>query len=52
MSLDVQQKVKKEDMHDFECILCGQCVDSCPKGAIKYSFGRPGNDNSKLQLGD
>jgi len=41
MSLDVQQKVKNGDIHDFECILCGQCVDSCPKGAIKYAFGRP-----------
>lgn len=41
MSLDVKEKVLGGDMHDFECILCGKCVDSCPKGAIKYSFGNP-----------
>lgn len=41
MSLNVKEKVLKGNMHDFECILCGKCVDSCPKGAIKYSFSIP-----------
>jgi len=41
MSLDVKEKVLGGNMNDFECILCGKCVDSCPKGAIKYSFGIP-----------
>lgn len=38
MSLDVKEKVSNGSMHDYECILCGKCIDSCPKGAIKYSF--------------
>ncbi|MDI6724570.1 MAG: 4Fe-4S binding protein [Methanobacterium sp.] len=41
MSLNVQEKVLKDDMYDSECILCGKCVDSCVKGAIKYSFSIP-----------
>ncbi|MBN2554126.1 MAG: 4Fe-4S binding protein [Spirochaetales bacterium] len=27
-------------MKHAECILCGQCVDSCPQGVIRYSFSR------------
>ncbi len=38
MSLNVREKVLDRNMYDSECILCGKCVDSCPKGAIKYSF--------------
>lgn len=38
MSLDVNSMVKKEKMHNLECILCGECVDSCPKKAIKITF--------------
>lgn len=45
MSLDVKEKVLKENMYDSECILCGKCVDSCPKGAIEYSFGIPKRGN-------
>lgn len=41
MSLNVKEKVLKEDMVDMECILCGECIASCPKGAIKYSVGIP-----------
>jgi ferredoxin-type protein NapH len=40
MSLEVNQMVKIGEMENSECILCGSCVDNCPKGAIKYSFGR------------
>ncbi len=39
MSLDVNAMVQKQSMENSECILCGNCVDICPKGAIKYSFG-------------
>jgi ferredoxin-type protein NapH len=46
MSLEVNGKVKKEDLKDFECILCGTCVDSCPKDAIKYSFRAPPKNKS------
>jgi len=38
MSLDVQGMVANEDTRNAECILCGGCIDICPKNAIKYSF--------------
>ena len=38
MSLNVAEKVQIEKMDDKECILCGACVDSCPKKAIVYKF--------------
>ena len=43
MSLDVDGMVEQADMEHSECILCGNCVDGCPRAAIRYSFssGRP-----------
>jgi polyferredoxin len=38
MSLDVAEMVQNENMTNTECILCGSCVDSCPRKVIKYSF--------------
>lgn len=38
MSLDVAEKVQSERMDDNECILCGACIDSCPKKAITYKI--------------
>jgi len=38
MSLDVNGMVQRGEMEDGECILCGNCVDGCPKDAIRYSF--------------
>ena len=38
MSLDVQAMVEAPDMKHVECILCGECVDICPKKAISYTF--------------
>ena len=38
MSLDVKSMVEKEKMANSECILCGECIDVCPKKAITYSF--------------
>jgi len=38
MSLDVNGMVRKEKMENSECILCGTCVDVCPRDAIHYSF--------------
>jgi ferredoxin len=38
MSLDVNGMVARADMEDGECILCGTCVDGCPKGAIHFGF--------------
>jgi ferredoxin-type protein NapH len=40
MSLDVNEMVQKQSMENSECILCGRCVDVCPKGVIKYAFDR------------
>jgi ferredoxin-type protein NapH len=40
MSLDVNAMVQKQTMENAECILCGRCVDVCPKGAIKYTFSK------------
>jgi len=39
MSLEVSQMVQKENMYDSECILCGTCADTCPKGTIRYDIG-------------
>jgi len=38
MSLNVAEKVQTETMEDKECILCGACVDNCPKKAIAYKM--------------
>ena len=38
MSIDVMAMVKTENMKNSECILCGECVDICPKKSISYSF--------------
>jgi polyferredoxin len=38
MSLDVNGLVRAGDMEASECILCGNCVDTCPKDVIRFSF--------------
>lgn len=38
MSLKVSEKVQQGKMYDDECILCGACIDQCPKKAIQYKF--------------
>jgi polyferredoxin len=38
MSLDAMTMVKTENMKNSECILCGECVDICPKKSISYTF--------------
>jgi ferredoxin-type protein NapH len=38
MGLDVNGMVRNEDMETAECILCGSCVDICPKGVISYAW--------------
>jgi ferredoxin-type protein NapH len=41
MSLDVHGMVEQGSMLNTECILCGECVDGCPKDVIHYAFGKP-----------
>lgn len=38
MSLDVPAMVKGGSMRNDECVLCGECVDACKKGALSYTF--------------
>jgi len=38
MSLPVSEMVARRDMTDTECILCGNCIDGCARGAIRYSM--------------
>lgn len=40
MSLDVKTMVSEDSMSNSECILCGECIDACPKLVIKYSKKR------------
>ncbi len=38
MGLPVSEMVKEGDMRHAECILCGECVDGCPAGALSLSW--------------
>ena len=38
MGLDVNIMVRQGNMENTECILCGSCVDVCPKQAIRYAL--------------
>lgn len=38
MSLNVVEMVHGPSMENSECILCGQCADSCKKEVITYTF--------------
>lgn len=51
MGLNVSEKVRTEIMNDRECILCGACVDNCPKKVISYKLGKKGdkiNEKNKI----
>lgn len=50
MSLEVQQMVHNDAMEHHEYILCGACIDSCPKKAISYSWLMGKNNNSEISL--
>lgn len=38
MSLEVMEMVKKGKIDSLDCVLCGECVDTCPKKVIQYRF--------------
>lgn len=40
MSLDVNAMVQAGNMENPECILCGNCIDTCPSKVIRYAFVR------------
>jgi ferredoxin-type protein NapH len=41
MSLDPGAMLRSARLENQECILCANCVDACPKKAIRLGFGRP-----------
>jgi polyferredoxin len=43
MSLDVQTMVQTSQMENSECILCGNCIDTCKVKAIRYRFSKGNN---------
>lgn len=53
MSIPVMDRLGPALARDSDCILCGECVDICPKQCLKYSFSslarmkRPSPDASK-----
>lgn len=38
MSLDVNTMVREGTMENTDCILCGNCADTCPNGVIRYAW--------------
>lgn len=36
MSIDVCAQAKLGGVRAYDCILCGECVDACPKGVFSY----------------
>ncbi|MCX6238639.1 MAG: 4Fe-4S binding protein [Bacteroidia bacterium] len=38
MNIDVMASVKSQKMNNVECILCGNCIDSCKHKVIKFSI--------------
>ena len=46
MGIDVKTAAEKGSIDSAECILCGSCIDSCPKNILKYEMGYH-NDRKK-----
>jgi ferredoxin-type protein NapH len=38
MNIDVMESVKEGEFKNTECILCGNCIDSCKHKVIRYSI--------------
>jgi ferredoxin-type protein NapH len=38
MNIDVMINIKNNNMKHTECILCGNCIDSCRYDTVKYTF--------------
>lgn len=38
MSINVEELVKKGDMYDEDCIMCGSCIETCNKKVVRYAW--------------
>jgi NAD-dependent dihydropyrimidine dehydrogenase PreA subunit len=38
MSLNVSEMVQEDSMNHNDCILCGSCLETCPKSTIKFAW--------------
>jgi len=38
--IEVTDLVQSGSLKTQDCILCGTCVDTCPKGVLRYSFSK------------
>ncbi|MGB7595419.1 MAG: 4Fe-4S dicluster domain-containing protein [Erysipelotrichaceae bacterium] len=38
MSINVNDQVKKGEIVSLDCILCGECVDTCPKKVLRFGI--------------
>jgi ferredoxin len=36
VSIDVMHEIKTGKVYSHDCILCGQCVDVCPKKVLSF----------------
>ena len=43
MSIDVNHEVKSGEIKSTDCIVCGECVDTCPEKTLKFNFGISAN---------
>lgn len=49
MSLPVEEMVQNGSLENSECILCGKCIDTCPKKAISFAvIGKLVEENKKI----
>lgn len=40
MSIEVSKEVQSGEIASLDCILCGECVDACPKKVLTYGIRR------------
>jgi ferredoxin-type protein NapH len=50
MSIAVSTVAKSGEITSLDCILCGQCVDSCPKKALQYGVRRRESTKNRTKL--
>ncbi len=41
VGVDFQKRELSASIYDAECILCGECVDCCPRKSIEFSYQPP-----------